>query len=95
MPTIQDTSDLCTVIVTVEAATDVLPEIVSHARDGLALFEEHKGFISGAVHQSADGTRMVQYLQWANKEDHLACMDDPRWDTRQSTRAFLKHVPTG
>jgi quinol monooxygenase YgiN len=31
------------------------------------------GFISAAVHQSTDGTRVVNYLQWESPE-HLAAM---------------------
>lgn len=31
------------------------------------------GFISAAVHRSADGTRVINYLQWESPE-HLAAM---------------------
>ena len=40
MTVIEQETDLCTVIVTVNAPTDILSEIKTQARDGLALFKE-------------------------------------------------------
>ena len=40
-------SDICTVIVTVDAEPDVTPELEAHARNGLTRFAELDGFISG------------------------------------------------
>ena len=43
------------------------------ARDGPDHVATFPGFISAAVHRSTDGTRVINYLQWASNE-HLAAM---------------------
>ena len=47
MTVIRKGSDLCTVIVTVDADEDVMPELEAHAKDGLKRFGEFEGFVSG------------------------------------------------
>lgn len=93
--TIRAGGSLCTVIVTVDADPEVLPELQAHARDGLGRFATFPGFVSGALHRSADGGRMVQYLQWRTEADHLACMAHPGWDDLDSTRRFMELVNSG
>ena len=90
MTTIQTASPHCTVIVTVDAEPEVMPELQAHARNGLVRFAELKGFVSGALHASTDGTRIVQYLQWETEADHLDCMHDPRWDEMPSTKRIMR-----
>ena len=85
-------SDICTVIVTVDAECDIIPELETHAREGIARFAELDGFVSGALHKSTDGTRLIQYLQWRDEAAHLACMHDPRWDALPSTKRFMEIV---
>ena len=87
--------NVCAVLVTVDANADVMPALEDHARYGLARFPEFDGFISGTLHKSADGTRLVQYLCWRSEADHLACIDDPRWNDLPSTRRFLELVESG
>ena len=69
---------ICTVIVTVDTESDVMSELEDHARAGLAAIAELDGFISGALHRSTDGSRLIQYLQWRGEVSHRACMNDPR-----------------
>ncbi len=95
MPLIDPDGQVCTVIVTVDAEADVLPELEAHAREGLSRFAEFRGFLGGATHRSADGTRLVQYLQWQSEEHHLACMSDTRWDDLPSTRRFMELARSG
>ena len=95
MPLIRQPSDICTVIVTVDAEPEFMPELKAHARDGLFRFKEFRGFISGALHESPDGRRLVQYLQWETAADHLACINHPQWDDLPSTRRFMELVETG
>ncbi len=95
MTRIRARSKFCTVIVTVDAPPNILAEMEPHASEGLARFTEFPGFISGALHKSTDGQRLVQYLQWESEADHLACMHDPRWDDLPSTRRFLELVQSG
>jgi hypothetical protein len=81
--------------VTVDADSEVIMDMENHARRGLDRFAQIEGFISGALHKSTDGGRLIQYLQWRSKADHLACMNDPRWEEEESTRRFLEHVASG
>lgn len=87
---------VCTVVVTVDADAEVLDEMLEHARRGVTTyFGECEGFVAGAVHLSADRTRLVQYLQWESEAAYLRCRDDPKWDRLDSTRIFLDHVAAG
>ena len=92
---VEASAGCCTVIVTVDADAELVPELEAHARDGLRRFAEMPGFIAGALHRSDDGGRLVQYLQWASEADHLACMRDPRWDELPSTRRFMEVAASG
>lgn len=95
MPVIDPDAGVCTVIVTVDAEASVMPELEVHAREGLLRFAEFPGFLGGATHRSADGTRLVQYLRWRTEAHHLACMHDSRWDDLPSTHRFMELVQSG
>jgi hypothetical protein len=95
MTTIVEGSKLCTVIVTVDAAEDDIPVLQSHASDGLTWFAEYEGFVSGALHRSTDGRRLIQYLQWETEQHHLDCINDSRWDDDPSTRRFMDLIESG
>ena len=95
MTVIRPDQPLCTVIVTVDAETETMAVLEPHAREGLARFAKLKGLISGALHLSDDGRRLIQYLQWETEADHLACMNDPGWDELPSTKRFLEMVQSG
>jgi len=95
MTTIAASADHCTVIVTVDADPAVMVDLEPHARDGLRWFSDYEGFVSGALHKSADGTRLIQYLQWRTEEHHLACMNDPAWQEVPSARRFTELVESG
>lgn len=87
---------VCTVIVTVDAGADVMDDLATHARAGVEdHFRRYPGFIAGALHISRDGTRLVQYLQWASEADYLRCRDDHRWSSVDSTRRFMDLVERG
>ncbi len=95
MTTISHPSPFCTVIVTIDAAPDVIGEMEPHAKSGLTWFAGFDGLVSGALHKSNDGSRLVQYLQWESEADHLACMQDPRWDDLPSAARFMEFVNAG
>ena len=80
MPRIEKDGDICTIIVTVDAAPELLSVLSEHARLGLERFPEFPGFLGGALHLSEDQGRIVQYLQWASESEYRACIDDPSWD---------------
>jgi len=93
--TIREGMDLCTVIVTVDADPALMEELEAHARDGLPQFAEFSGFISGTLHKSEDGGRLINYLQWESAADHQACMNDPRWDSLPSAQRFRELMESG
>ncbi len=95
MTKITEGADLCTVIVTVDAEPAEMENLAAHASAGLEAFRSYPGFVSGALHVSQDGGRIVQYLQWATEADYRACVDDPSWDDRASTRRFMERVESG
>ena len=95
MTTIEAGANCCTAVVTVDADPEVIMEMKKHARRGLDRFSQFEGFVSGALHKSTDGGRLIQYLQWRREADHLACMNDPRWGEEESTRRILDHVVSG
>ena len=86
---------VCTVIVTLDAEREDMGDLLSHARMGLERFAEWEGFVAGALHLSQDGTRLVQYLQWASEEVYVRCRDAPVWEHLSSTRRFMAHVDAG
>ena len=88
MTLIKQSKPVCTVVVTIDAAAEIMPELEEHAAAGLKLFAELNGFVSGALHKSSDGARLIQYLQWSSMADHQACMNDPQWEHLPSTRKF-------
>jgi len=95
MTAIREGSDLCTVIVTVDADAEVMPELEAHAKDGLTRFSEFEGFVSGALHKSTDGLCLIQYLQWESEAAHLKCMNHPVWDDMPSAKRFMQIVESG
>jgi heme-degrading monooxygenase HmoA len=95
MTVIQEGNNLCTVVVTVDAQADVMPELETHAKSGLQRFSEFEGFISGALHKSTDGLRLIQYLQWKSEAAHLKCMNHPMWNDMPSTKRFMEIVKSG
>ena len=86
---------VCAVIVTVDAGAEAMPAIEAHARFGLTQFPQFEGFVSGALHKSADGTRLVQYLRWSGKAQYERCIGDPRWDDLPSTQQVMALVRHG
>lgn len=82
----------CTVVVTVDADADAMPDLVEHATMGLRAFASCPGYLGGALHRSDDGTRLIQYVQWTDAAAYERCRDDPRWDELASTGRFMAHV---
>ena len=62
---------------------------------GIEMFPSYEGYVGGALHISADGCRLVQYLQWTSEAAYRACVDNPSWDHLPSTRRFFDAVNSG
>lgn len=83
------------VIVTVDATAAIIDEMVGHARVGIERFGDCDGYVSGTLHRSSDGERLVQVVRWRSMDAYEACRDDPRWDALPTTEPFLRHVTDG
>ena len=86
---------ICTVIVTVDGKMKDIESVIDHASEGLSKFSEFDGFIAGATHISNERNRMIQYLQWINKEAYAACMNDASWEVLDSSKHFISLMKTG
>lgn len=84
--------EVCVVVVTLDAPLERMPALLSHASLGLERFPGFPGYLSGALHVSHDGTRLIQYLEWASVEQYEQCVQDPNWDELESTRRFMETV---
>ena len=85
----------CTVIVSVDGDVKDIESVLNHVTSGLDLFNEFDGFIAGATHLSEDGTRIIQYLNWKNKQAHKRCTEDPRWFEHEPSRHFIDLMKSG
>ncbi len=87
--------EVFTVVVTVDAAVTDMAALEEHAAFGVRHFANYPGYLAGALHVSADGTRLIQYLQWESESTYRSCIDDPAWDLLQSARLFKESVASG
>ena len=95
MPRIEPSLPFVTVIVTLDAEPEKIPDLQIHAEEGLKRFPHFPGFVGGALHLSADGGRLVQYLQWRSEEEYRACIEDPVWKSLPSTQGFQQAIEEG
>lgn len=51
-----------------------------------AIFTKVPGFVSANLHVSLDGTRVVNYAQWADQESYAAALQDPE------VRSHVQHA---
>lgn len=79
MTTITQDADLMTLVNVFTVEPDRQQELVdllTEATDEVMC--TLPGFISANIHRSSDGTRVVNYAQWASREDFEAIRRDPR-----------------
>lgn len=68
--TIDPTRPLVTLINVYEVAPEKQSELVQLLADAAdKVMRRQNGFVSVNIHRSIDGTRVVNYAQWASKED--------------------------
>jgi heme-degrading monooxygenase HmoA len=41
------------------------------------ILSKHDGFVSSRIHKSLDGTKVMSYVQWENKESIEKMLNDP------------------
>lgn len=53
------------------------------------------GFVSANIHASLDGTKVVNYAQWASAEDFQAMLDDPQAQVHMASASALATAQPG
>jgi quinol monooxygenase YgiN len=76
--TIDPKRSLVTLINVYEVDPEKQTELVLRLADATEKVMRHQpGFVSVNIHRSIDGTRVVNYAQWASKEDFERMMKSP------------------
>lgn len=76
--TIDTAADVATLINVFTVDADRQQELVDKLVEITDQVMQHvPGFVSANIHASLDGTRVVNYAQWASKEAFEAMLDDP------------------
>ncbi len=70
-----------------------LVEILIQATD--AVMCDLPGFISANVHRSGDGTRVINYAQWARREDFEAMRKEARAAGHMEARGRARPIRPG
>lgn len=68
MPEISDVSGYVTQITMVETRPDQCDEVLALMKERAAFMAKQPGFVSVSLHRAQDGSRIVNYVQWANPE---------------------------
>src|SRR5467141_2412056 len=86
MPHIQSDNQTVTQITVIEAEPDKQNEALSLMAERARFMARQPGFISIGLHRSLDGRRIVNYIQWQNRELLQAAHKSP--DFRKAWRKF-------
>jgi heme-degrading monooxygenase HmoA len=72
MPEIRENSDVVTQITTVKLPSNNQPEILKLMQERARFMATQPGFVSVSLHRSEDGSHVVNYVQWKNREQLAA-----------------------
>ena len=79
MPHIRTRADLVTQITVVEPEPGKQDEALSLMIERARFMARQAGFISISLHRSIDGRRIVNYLQWTNRDLLIAAHKSPEF----------------
>jgi quinol monooxygenase YgiN len=86
MPTIQRDNQAVTQITVIEAEPERQREALSLMAERARFMARQPGFVSISLHRSLDGRRIVNYVQWQNRELLQQAHKSP--DFRKDWRKF-------
>jgi quinol monooxygenase YgiN len=90
MPTINKGSDVLTLVNVFTVEPGKQDELVKILTDATEETMKHlPGFVSANIHRSLDGTRVVNYAQWASVEAFEAMKQDPKAGPHMKAAAGL------
>ena len=79
MPHIQPGKQTVTQITVVEAEPDKQDEALSLMAERARFMARQPGFVSVSLHRSEDGSHVVNYVQWTDKERLAAAHHSPEF----------------
>jgi len=71
MPEIRESTDIVTQITTIKVPPDNQSEVLALMTERARFMATQPGFVSVSLHKSEDGSHVVNYVQWTDK-DRLA-----------------------
>jgi quinol monooxygenase YgiN len=79
MPDIHKNGGNVTQITTVKMRPDNQDEVLSLMKERARFMARQPGFVSVSLHRSEDGTHVVNYIQWTDKEKLKAAHHSPEF----------------
>ena len=78
MTTTIDAGDVMTLVNTFDVAPENADRLIRMLADATdEVMRGRRGFISASLHKSDDGAKVINYAQWASREDFDAMRADP------------------
>ena len=79
MPEIRDSDDIVTQITTVKTTPDNQSEVLEVMTERARFMATQPGFVSISLHRSEDGSHIVNYVQWTNRNKLEAAHHSPEF----------------
>jgi heme-degrading monooxygenase HmoA len=79
MPEIRETNGIVTQITTVKCEPEHQPEVLRLMSERARFMAKQPGFVSVSLHRSADGSHIVNYVQWTSREKLAAAHHAPEF----------------
>jgi quinol monooxygenase YgiN len=79
MPDIRQDNRIVTQITTVKMRPDNQDDVLALMKERAKFMASQPGFVSVSLHRSEDGSHVVNYLQWTDKERLAAAHHSPEF----------------
>jgi quinol monooxygenase YgiN len=79
MPDIRENPGVVTQITTVKMRPDNQDEVLKLMKERAKFMARQPGFVSVSLHKSEDGTHVVNYVQWTDREKLKAAHHSPEF----------------
>ena len=79
MPDIRQSAGIVTQITTVKVRPDNQDEVLKLMKERAKFMARQPGFVSVSLHRSEDGSHVVNYVQWTDKERLAAAHHAPEF----------------
>jgi quinol monooxygenase YgiN len=79
MPSIRQSAGIVTQITTVKMRPDNQDEVLKLMKERARFMARQPGFVSVSLHRSEDGSHVVNYVQWTDKERLAAAHHSPEF----------------